>query len=294
MAKKKTLVISGPMDAKHVGGVNVLGGSGASLNDYFHATAIVPDERPSHTFVATGKTEVPRRADTVGGTLRRSSVSLSRSLSKLRHNSSSHHTETTQVSGKNSEMDSPLGRSDSTSRPLRKQSSISRLRQRVGLDYELYDTAPKSKSPTPEPHFLPELVFQDDLRLRDARALARLTTTSSIYSTPDPGPPQTTIVRKQAPPIAQRRPSPLDSQTSNASLQPPAKPKRADSGTAIDFKHIPVQERPIPFKEIMAMPTLDERMAMYKKTREYWAHAEHGLVEWTARAAGPKAPSTRS
>ncbi|KAI4931556.1 hypothetical protein J4E85_004149 [Alternaria conjuncta] len=294
MAKKKALVISGPMDAKHVGGVNVLGGSGASLNDYFHTTAIQPDERPSHTFVATGKTEVPRRADTVGGTLRRSSVSLSRSLSKLRRNSSSHHTETTQVGGKNSEMDSQFGRSDSTSRPLRKQSSISRLRQRVGLDHELYDAAPKSKPPTPEPRFLPELVFQDDLQLRDTRALARLTTTSSIYSTPDPGPLQTTIVRKQVPLMTQRRPSPLDGQTSNTSVQPPARTKRVDSGTAIDLKHIPVQERPIPFKEIMAVTTLDERMAMYKKTREYWAHAEHGLVEWTARAAGPKAPITRS
>ncbi|KAI4670714.1 uncharacterized protein J4E88_009807 [Alternaria novae-zelandiae] len=294
MAKKKALVISGPMDAKHVGGVNVLGGSGASLNDYFHTTAIQPDERPSHTFVATGKTEVPRRADTVGGTLRRSSVSLSRSLSKLRRNSSSHHTETAQVGGKNSEMDSQFGRSGSTSRPLRKQSSISRLRQRVGLDHELYDAAPKSKPTTPEPRFLPELAFQDDQQLRDTRALARLTTTSSIYSTPDPGPLQTTIVRKQVPLVTQRRPSPLDSQTSNTSVQPPARTKRVDSGTAIDLKHIPVQERPIPFKEIMAVPTLDERMAMYKKTREYWAHAEHGLVEWTARAAGPKAPITRS
>ncbi|CAI9637727.1 unnamed protein product [Alternaria burnsii] len=74
--------------------------------------------------------------------------------------------------------------------------------------------------------------------------------------------------------------------------QPLARSKRADSGTAIDFKDVPVQERPIPFKEIMATPTLAERMAMYKKTREYWAHADHGLVAWTERAAGPKVATT--
>lgn len=38
----------------------------------------------------------------------------------------------------------------------------------------------------------------------------------------------------------------------------------------------------------MAVQSLAERMALYKKTREYWAYADHGLVEWTGRAGGPK------
>ncbi|CAG5184856.1 uncharacterized protein ALTATR162_LOCUS11116 [Alternaria atra] len=292
MAKTKTLIISGPMNAKHVGGVNVLGNSSSNLDTYFPSTSIVPDERPSHTFVAIGRTEVPRRSDTVAGTLRRPSVSLTRSLSKLRRSSTSHHTELARGAGENQQVDSQIGKSDNASRPLRVQSSMSRLRQRVGLDRELYDTAPTSKTRTPEPQPIPELVRRDYLPLQDTRALARLTTTSSIYSTTDLDLPKTGITRKQQPVVVQRRPSPLERRPPTANAQTPARSKRADSGTAIDFANIPVQERPIPFKEIMATPTLAERMAMYKKTREYWAHADHGLIAWTERAAGPKVVTT--
>jgi hypothetical protein len=289
MAKTKTLVISGPMDAKHVGGVNVLGNSGSSFNDFFSSTAVVPDERPSHTFVATGRTEAPRRSDTVADTLRRTSVSLS----KLRRNSSSHHTEAHYGSDKGHEMGSQVKGSDSKRKPLKMRSSMSRLRQKVGLDHESYDTAPMLNTHTPEPQHLSEPIRQEPLELQDSRALARLTTTSSIYSNVDPDPAQPEIIRKQRPLVVQRRPSPLESQTSNASPQPPTRPKRTDSGTAIDIRNVPIQERPIPFKEILAVSSLDERMAMYKKTREYWAHADHELVAWTKCAAGPKAATTR-
>jgi hypothetical protein len=61
---------------------------------------------------------------------------------------------------------------------------------------------------------------------------------------------------------------------------PPTRPKRADSGTAIDFDDVPVDERPLGFKEIVAVKSFDERMALYKRTRDYWASADHGLEEW--------------
>ena len=288
MAKTKTLIISGPMDAKHIGGVNVLGGSGSNLDNYFPSTAIVPDERPSHTFVAIGRTEVPRRSDTVAGTLRRPSVSLTRGLSRLRRSSSSHHTEVARGAGGEQQVHSQMENSNNAGRPLRMQSSMSKLRQRVGLDRELNDTTPISKAPTPEPRSIPEPVQKDHLPLIETRALARLTTTSSIYSTPDLDSPKTRTPHKQQSIIVQRRPPPFVHQLPTMNTQPLARSKRADSGTAIDFKDVPVQERPIPFKEIMATPSLAERMAMYKKTREYWAHADHGLVAWTERAAGPK------
>jgi hypothetical protein len=84
-----------------------------------------------------------------------------------------------------------------------------------------------------------------------------------------------------------RRPS-LMSTATIPSKQPLIRPKRADSGTAIDFDRVPAQERPSPFQDIMAVQSLAERMELYKKTREYWAYADHGLVEWTGLASGPK------
>jgi hypothetical protein len=281
MAKSKTLIISGPMDAKHVGGINVMGNRGLNIDNYFTSTAIVPDDSPSHTFMAVGKTEIPRRSDTIASTIRRPSISLKRSISKLRRSSSSHPSEPHHKVENEQPLDKPMSRSESpnTHRPLRMQSSMSRLRQRVGLDRELY--------------------------VHDRKALARLTTASSIYTTMSDSEPartsilphrQSSIIQRQSSTIP-RRPSPIERQPSNANQQPPqppSRPTRADSGTAIDFNNIPVQERPIPFKEIMAVSSFADRMAMYKKTREYWASADHGLVTWTERAVGPKATTARS
>jgi hypothetical protein len=67
------------------------------------------------------------------------------------------------------------------------------------------------------------------------------------------------------------------------------RPKRADSGTAIDFSDALSQRKPLGFKEIIAVSSLEQRMALYKKTREYWATADHGLDEWVGKAgSGPR------
>jgi hypothetical protein len=287
--KTKTLIISGPMDAKHVGGINVMGSGGPNVDDYFTGTAIMPDELPSHTFVATGKTEVPKRSDTIAGSLRRS-ISLKRSLSRLRRKSISHHPETPRKSESEPQAEQPMSRSESANhhRPLRMQSSMSRLRQRVGLDRELYDASPVSKTPSPEPEIIPEPVQKDD--------------PPSIYS--DFEPVRKSIAPQRQPSIIQRqlstirrRPSPIERMPLDAKQQPPQlpnRPKRADSGTAIALDNVPAQERPVPFKEIMAVSSFAERMAMYKKTREYWASADHGLVTWTESAVRPRIAVTRS
>jgi hypothetical protein len=303
MAKPKTLIISGPMDAKHVGGINVMGNSGPNIDNYFASTAIIPDEQPSHTFIAVGKTEVPRRSDTMASTIRRPSMSLKRSLSKLRRSSTSHHPESYRKAENEQQLDKPMSRSESANnnRPLRMQSSMSRLRQRVGLDRELYDASPVSKTPTPEPEAPPEPVRKDYPPLQDRKALVRLTTASSIYTTISDLEPARTSIAPQNPPSSvqrqpstiRRRPSPKETQPSVAKQQPTSRAKRADSGTAIDFNNVPVQERPIPFKEIMAVASLAERMEMYKKTRKYWASADHGLVMWTERAVRPKTAAVR-
>jgi hypothetical protein len=62
-----------------------------------------------------------------------------------------------------------------------------------------------------------------------------------------------------------------------------------DSGTAIDFPDAPSQRKPLGFKEIIAVRSLEQRMALYKRTREYWATADHGLDEWVGKAGnGPR------
>ncbi|KAF2205227.1 hypothetical protein GQ43DRAFT_488243 [Delitschia confertaspora ATCC 74209] len=63
------------------------------------------------------------------------------------------------------------------------------------------------------------------------------------------------------------------------------RPIRSDSGvsvsgTAIDLSSVPLSERPLGFKEIMRISSLEERMKLYRRTREYWAQADHGLNEW--------------
>ncbi|KAF1848578.1 uncharacterized protein K460DRAFT_427749 [Cucurbitaria berberidis CBS 394.84] len=312
MAKSK-IRISGPMNAIHVGGVNVTGSNGSNLDSYFTSTALEPDELPSHTFVATGMTEVPRRSDTIASVIRRPSGSLKRGLSRLRTKSISHLPDSHHKHEIEHKADNSVTRSDSAkaSRPLRMQSSMSRLRQKVGLDRELYET-PVPKAITPEPEVAPEPVPKDYPPLRVRRSLARLTTASSIYPT-DTEPElartspiiqqlQPSAIQRQAsstqqhPPTIQRRPSPpTQRQLSNTQnrRQPPVRPKRADSGTAIDFDNVPVDKRPLGFKEILAVHSLADRMALYKKTREYWATADHGLTEWTGRAGAPRLIAAR-
>lgn len=88
----------------------------------------------------------------------------------------------------------------------------------------------------------------------------------------------------QGPPALPMKPLP-------ARAQVVTRPKRADSGTAIDFSDAPAQGRPLGFKEILAVSSLEQRMALYTKTRKYWATADHGLDEWVWKAGtGPRRP----
>ncbi|KAF1916011.1 hypothetical protein BDU57DRAFT_573564 [Ampelomyces quisqualis] len=297
MAKSKVLVISGPMDAKHVGGINVMGGIQPSMLDsYFNRNALQPDELSLHALVAKDNIEVPKRSDTIAGMIRRPSLSIKRSFSKLRRRSTiSHASEAHSTNKANAE----LGQSDSvdttrSARTLKMQSILSRLRQSVALGRDLSASPPASQRLTPELGGAPTTTRKLDLPLQLRKPI------SSTYIPRKPSLSQqdtsfaerktSTIARK--PSTMQRKPSPpLHGQAiaqSSRSAQPPSRQKRADSGIAAAFDKVPAQQRPLPFQEIMAVKSFAERMAMYKRMREYWACAEHGLVEWTGKSAGPK------
>jgi hypothetical protein len=317
MAKSKVLIISGPMDAKHVGGVNVMGGNQPSMLDsYFDTPKLEPDELPSHTFAAKGKFEVPRRAETFSEAIRQPSLSLRKSISKMRRSSVSSISEPRRATTPPSKTNTILERSDSvvtrtSPRPLRMQSSLSRLRQKVGLDRDVHVSPPASNRSTPEPETTSQPIPKDYPSLRVRQSFSRDTpytlraaspprpvTSATVHRQPSVVSQKATIVNRRPSTSHQstsastkitpmRKPTPAITSTTPA-RKPPSRPKRADSGTAIAFDEIPAQERPLPFQEIMAVKSLAERMAMYKKTREYWASADHGLIEWTGRASGPK------
>jgi hypothetical protein len=302
MAKSNALVISCPMDPKHVGGINVTGGKQPSILDsYFSKTALEPDEVPSHTYAATGNIEVPKRSDTIAGAIRRPNVSLKRNLSKLRRKSLSHVSEIHSLTQSNRNTNGPIARSESVktkdnTRSLRMQSSLSHLRQRLGLDRELHESATISKPIAAEPERAPAPIEKDYPPLQTRKPLSRATShASSKYPEPKRQVMSNSVQRK--PSSVQQEASAIQRRLPPASQEPLAisstskqqvPPKRADSGTAIALDEIPVLERPLPFKEIMAVKRFTERMALYKRTREYWAYADHGLIEWTSRASGPK------
>ncbi|KAF2711268.1 hypothetical protein K504DRAFT_465038 [Pleomassaria siparia CBS 279.74] len=93
-----------------------------------------------------------------------------------------------------------------------------------------------------------------------------------------PSPPKTLI---KSPP-QQTLPSLPPKPPSKQHVQ--TRPKRADSGTAIDIGYVRSEERPVGFKDILAVKSFEERMQLYKRTREYWAHTSHGLDEWVVGA----------
>lgn len=313
MAKSKAMVISAPMDAKHVGGVNVMaGGQQSGIDVYFKSVAIAPDELPSHTFVATGKTETPRRSDTIATTIRRPSLSIKRSFSKLRRTSISHPFEPQLRHETEHQSGIAITRKGSTSsqKPLRMQSSMSHLRQRVGLDKDLRSDAPGYDGPSQRP------ATATAVRRSDSRFTLRSLSTSpepksstvtcALHRKPSFGLQQVAVVtRKPSPsdwePSIEERQSHVTRMPSSSSYipaksnsQPPNRPKRADSGTAIDLKSLPVDERPMGFKEILAVQSFEDRMRQYAKARLYWAHAEHGLMEWTQAAVKPRPVAVHS
>ncbi|EUC51317.1 hypothetical protein COCMIDRAFT_21301 [Bipolaris oryzae ATCC 44560] len=284
MAKTKTIVISQPMDARHVGGVNVMGSGSSSLDNYFSHNDTEPNERsPSGSDGA--KLETRGRSDTVPINTRRPGLSWKESFSRLRQKSFSPHSRSRRGSEERhlpeSQVNSQAERSDGSPTPLRTRRSTTRLGQSIGLESDSDNSLSVLKIRACQPEL----------------ASIRPTTASSIYSTAtnlEPYNAITTPQRKTAwneqylTPLGERK-------MSEASIRPPqpwAKSKRTDSGTAIDFTDVPVEERPVPFQEIMAIPSLSERLAMYKKTRDYWATADHGLGEWVERAAAPKTIAT--
>jgi hypothetical protein len=304
MAKAKALVISGPMNAQHVGGINVLGGAQRSVFDsYFDKTVLEPDERPSHTYVATGSIEVPKSSDTVANTIRRRSVSLRRSYSDLRKNSTSHVTEpqsTTVTDQKMAVQRANTIASKEPVRSLRKQTSLSRLRQKVGLDRELYEYPPAARVVDPELEIAPAPLKKNSPRLHARKPLPRSASEGTSKHRGTTQPSRSTSVHREPPSnyydnsVGDQHHTPASHQPLSRSItvpstsKRPVKSERIDSGTAIHVDKVPSQQRPSPFQEIMAVKSLEERMALYKKTREYWAYADHGLIDWTGRASGPK------
>ncbi|KAH7081658.1 hypothetical protein BKA63DRAFT_550293 [Paraphoma chrysanthemicola] len=297
MAKSKVLLISGPMDARHVSGVNVSSSTQPSMVDrYFDKPNIEPDELPSHTFVAHGKVEVPRRSNTIASTIRRPSISIKRSLSTLRTTSivqlsDLHHNTMTQR--QNSVQ---VARSGSTraNRPLRMQSSLSRLRQKVGLDRDGNADVSESTTTAPDSDIAPEPLPKDITYLPIRRPLSPLTL-HSASSKPEPEfhwtsqTPQRKQSSTQRHMPSEKKPLPAQPQD----MPRPMRPKRADSGTAIDLDDVPVDERPLGFKDIQAMRSFPERMRQYERAREYWAHADHGLTEWNGNVTGSQKATTR-
>lgn len=263
----KARLISGPMHARHVGGVSITGGTGGntSLDSYFAPTSLEPDELPSHTYAASGTTEVPRRSNTFTNAVRRPSLSVKRSISRLRSGSSSRSSE----GHKRSQSDNRAATTSTTSgqagsfqsQPLQRLPSPIPSLPNMGLDWDVYDNTTRPRSPelgvtpTPPPKDHPKLNSKISMYSMSTYSVA------ADYGVPP---------RKEiAPPL-------------------PPRSRRADSGTAIEFDNLPVDERPMGFKEIAAMQSYKDRMALYEKARDYWANAEHGLAEWTGRTGGPR------
>ncbi|KAJ4992246.1 hypothetical protein SVAN01_02265 [Stagonosporopsis vannaccii] len=268
----KSRLISGPMHARHVGGVSITGGTGGntSLDSYFAPTSLEPDELPSHTYAASGTTEVPRRSNTFTNAVRRPSLSVKRSISRLRSGSGSRSSE----GHKRSQSDNRAVVTSTSSNQAgsyqsqsiqRKPSPVPSL-PNMGLDGDLYDTITRPRSP--EPGITPPPPPKDHPNLKSKISMYSMSA-YSVAADYD-RPPR----KEMAPPL-------------------PPRSRRADSGTAIEFNDLPIEERPLGFKEIVAMQSYKDRMAFYEKARDYWANAEHGLAEWTGRTGGPRAVQLR-
>jgi hypothetical protein len=273
----KSRLISGPMHARHLGGVSITGGTGGntSLESYFAPTSLEPDELPSHTYAASGTTEVPRRSRTFTNTVRRPSLSLKRSISRLRSGSGSCASE----GHKRSQSDNRPVMMSVKSEPAvphmsqiiqRKASPVpNRMVEDLDRNSHGPTTWPKSPvlrqkaAPPPPPKDYPQVDLDTS------------TYSKSAYFTGTNYDEAPRVKRTEtAPPL-------------------PVRPKRADSGTAVDFDSRSLIEKPKSFKDILAIQNYKDRMALYEKTRNYWANAEHGLAEWTGRSGGPRTVQLR-
>ncbi|KAF2244807.1 hypothetical protein BU26DRAFT_86892 [Trematosphaeria pertusa] len=267
--------ISGPFDARHVGGVSIPGATIplVGIDRSSTSTFWEPDEPPSHTNVATGNIEIVRRSNTIASTLSRPSLRLKTSISRLRARSNSNSPDTL----RRKEGEQMREHAETMGQSLRKKPSSSRLWQRVRQESPPRpprDPVREQKREDPEHAAPPQPVEKDILSLKPTTSISRKPSQRATPSSERPLPPP--LPPREPPPPLHRQPS--------HKRAPPVRPKRADSGTAIDFGDVPVDERPRGFKEILSVQSFAERMALYKKTREYWAHADHGLDEWVGRA----------
>ncbi|KAH9861494.1 hypothetical protein J1614_011241 [Plenodomus biglobosus] len=298
-AKPKISMISGPMDAKHVGGVSITGNTGPGIDHYFPGNALGPDEFPSHTFVATGKIEVPKRSGTFAHTIRRPSMSLRGNATLSRSKSTAHDPEERKTSNEGKESHDSLARSDSvmSSHSLRMRSSIARLRGRVGLEKDRSTPAVNVPSAKVEANAWKAGKDSSPLRAQDSQV--RDAIASSSYSTASDHMHMKPGANRYQPTTTSQWPLPTTHQSTQqhpkrkntTTSKAPPRPRRADSGTAVTVRDAPSEQRPIPFQHIMAVQNLAERMKLYEETRDYWAYADHGLVNWTGRAAAPKPPT---
>jgi len=296
MDTSRARVISGPFDARHVGGVSV---GGASIS---FGSALASSEREEKFERIDGGSEngghAPRRSHTVAESRRRPSVRLRSSLNRLRARSSEgtgdvhRRRDVFLEEGKIGEED---GQGDvAPLKSLRKKTSSSRFWLRVHQD------AKREKDELTEGTQLKstQTVVQAKEGKGDSKEEREVGNPYMYRGTGLPPPPP------PPPPLSETKTNTTISQYTNQQSHPtpasrilahthhntprkpplPVRPKRADSGTAIAFDDVPMAERPLGFKEIAALPSLEERLRVYRRTREYWAGVDHGLGEWVGRA----------
>lgn len=273
MTKPASFTISAPFDARHVGGVSIPGATIPIPGIERSTTTLEPDITPSHTFVAHGNIEVPRRSNTIATSLSRPSLKLKTSMSLLRGRSNSSSAD--RQGAKREETESPHGSSQAEMSAHSLRTKTSRFWHKAHNESPVVESTQKEEQSleanrsVPQPKDLPSLRPKQPL----SPILSVRTADLYTYEASSLPPP---------PPVPELRPSVPPRTSSKALLA--VRPKRADSGTAIDFDDVPAEERPLGFKEILTVPSFAERMALYKKTRDYWAHADHGLSEWVHRS----------
>jgi hypothetical protein len=254
-----TRLISAPLYARYVSGVCVQG-EPSTVEKFFAPSNLEPDETPSHTFVASGKKEIPRKPNT----LRRPSLSLRRSLSRLRSNSPPTVTGGHRrcQSEKDAEAPPSQAQSDSacTSPRLSRQSSATkRSWPSLGLSRNVvFDAAPRYKI-----HEL-DAIPEPPSAKGDSFPIIAATTCIHAITTDAPNPAPTTQKKK-----------PL-----------PVRPKRADSGTGSEFNDFVFDEEPKCFSNMVAMQAYEERMALYDSMPNYWTTTEYGLGDWNGGIKG--------
>ena len=261
-----TRLISAPLYARYVSGVCVQG-EPSTVESFFAPSNLEPDEPPSHTFVASGKKEIPRRATGISNTLRRPSLSLKRSLSRLRSNSppiTSGHRRCQSEKATEVPTSNPQSDSACTSPSLSRESTIKRSWPSLGLSRNVvFDAAPRYK--IHELGAIPEPPPTDD-------TFPEFSPTSCIHAitTDAPNPASAT---NRAPTTQKKKPVPV-------------RPKRADSGTGDEFHDFVFDEEPKCFSNMVAMQAYEERMAMYDSMPNYWTTTEYGLGEWNGGIRG--------